>query len=63
MNSAEPVTTVIGEPEMYINRGSTMNLTCVVEFSPEPPPAIFWTHNEKVSYVLLNIIIAHYITE
>ncbi|XP_044584865.1 neurotrimin [Cotesia typhae] len=47
LSVVEPVTTVIGEPEMYINRGSTMNLTCVVEFSPEPPPAIFWTHNEK----------------
>ncbi|KAI8420455.1 hypothetical protein MSG28_008943 [Choristoneura fumiferana] len=28
--------------------GSTINLTCVVQHSPEPPPAIHWTHNEEV---------------
>ncbi|XP_011310736.1 neurotrimin [Fopius arisanus] len=47
LSVVEPVTTVVGEPEMYINRGSTMNLTCVVRHSPEPPPAIYWTHNEE----------------
>lgn len=26
-----------------------MNLTCIVRHSPEPPPAIYWTHNEEVS--------------
>jgi len=33
---------------MYINRGSTINLTCVVEHSPEPPANILWTHNNQV---------------
>lgn len=48
---AEPVTTVLGGPEMYINKGSTINLTCVVKHSPEPPPAIHWTHNqEEINY-------------
>ncbi|KAE8753250.1 hypothetical protein FOCC_FOCC000172 [Frankliniella occidentalis] len=32
---------------MFINKGSTMNLTCIVHHSPEPPPAIYWTHNEE----------------
>ncbi|XP_034939057.1 neuronal cell adhesion molecule-like isoform X2 [Chelonus insularis] len=51
LSVVEPVTTVIGEPEMYINKGSTMNLTCVVRHSPEPPPAIYWTHNnEEINY-------------
>lgn len=45
----EPVTLILGDPDMYINRGSTMNLTCVVLHSPEPPPAIIWTHNEEVN--------------
>ncbi|CAH1965361.1 unnamed protein product [Acanthoscelides obtectus] len=47
LNSAfgEPVTTLLGGPEMYINKGSTMNLTCIVKHSPEPPPSIYWTHN------------------
>jgi len=46
---AEPITTIVGGPDMYINKGSTMNLTCIVKHSPEPPPAIFWTHNSQVS--------------
>ncbi|XP_015514039.1 zwei Ig domain protein zig-8 [Neodiprion pinetum] len=47
LSVVEPVTTIIGGPEMYINRGSTMNLTCVVRHSPEPPPVIYWTHEHK----------------
>ncbi|KAJ8955918.1 hypothetical protein NQ318_005466 [Aromia moschata] len=43
----EPITTLLGGPEMYINKGSTMNLTCVVKHSPEPPPSIYWTHNSQ----------------
>ncbi|KAF7994232.1 hypothetical protein HCN44_003322 [Aphidius gifuensis] len=51
LSVVEPVTTVVGEPEMYINRGSTMNLTCVIRHSPEPPPAIYWTHNDdEINY-------------
>ncbi|KAK7873645.1 hypothetical protein R5R35_009332 [Gryllus longicercus] len=47
----EPVTLIIGEPDMYIYKGSTINLTCVVKHSPEPPPAIYWTHNsEEINY-------------
>ena len=53
----EPVTAIIGEPDMYIYKGSTINLTCVVKHSPEPPPAIYWTHNSQVSSTnLANIL-------
>jgi hypothetical protein len=34
---------------LYIESGSTINLTCVVYNSPEPPAYIFWNHNEAVS--------------
>lgn len=34
---------------MYISRGSTINLTCIIERSPEPPSNILWTHNSEVS--------------
>nr|CAD7398171.1 unnamed protein product [Timema cristinae] len=44
----EPITIIIGEPDMYIYKGSTINLTCVVKHSPEPPPAIYWTHNSEL---------------
>lgn len=37
-----------------------MNLTCVVKHSPEPPPAIYWTHNEEVSNRTNNEILRAY---
>ncbi|XP_046399387.1 lachesin-like [Ischnura elegans] len=51
LSVVEPITTIVGGPDMYINKGSTINLTCIVQHSPEPPPAIRWTHNlEEISY-------------
>jgi len=48
---AEPVTEILGAPDIYIEEGVTMNLTCMVRDSPEPPQFIFWKHNEKaISY-------------
>ncbi|KAL1453620.1 hypothetical protein WDU94_009947, partial [Cyamophila willieti] len=44
----EPVTEIIGGPEIFIEHGSTINLTCVIRFSPEPPAYIFWNHNEAI---------------
>lgn len=46
---SEPKTEILGAPDLYINRGSTINLTCVVLQSPEPPSFIFWNHNDVVS--------------
>ncbi|XP_049827274.1 zwei Ig domain protein zig-8-like isoform X1 [Schistocerca gregaria] len=51
LSVVEPVTTILGEPHMYIYRGSTINLTCIVQHSPEPPPAIIWTHDgQEINY-------------
>lgn len=47
--STEPNTTIIGGPDIYINTGSTVNLTCIISQSPEPPQSIEWTHNHVVS--------------
>ncbi|XP_030747171.1 Down syndrome cell adhesion molecule-like protein 1 homolog [Sitophilus oryzae] len=47
LSVVEPITMLLGGPEMYINQGSTMNLTCVVRHSPEPPPSIYWTHDQQ----------------
>ncbi|XP_014204840.1 zwei Ig domain protein zig-8-like [Copidosoma floridanum] len=47
LSVVEPVTKILGDAEMFIDRGSTMNLTCVVLFSPEPPRAIVWTHDKQ----------------
>ncbi|XP_050084104.1 zwei Ig domain protein zig-8-like [Anopheles aquasalis] len=47
----EPITTVVGGPDLYIDTGSTVNLTCIVRHLPEPPPLIQWTHNgEEINY-------------
>lgn len=55
---AEPITSIIGEPEMFIDKDSTMNLTCVVRHSPEPPTAIYWTHDHEVlNFWYINICI------
>lgn len=45
----ESVTEVLGPTELYIECGSTINLTCVIRESPEPPAYIIWTHNNMVS--------------
>lgn len=48
---AEPVTEIVGGPEIHLDEGSTMNLTCIVRDSPEPPHHIFWYHNKQsISY-------------
>ncbi|KAL7028335.1 hypothetical protein ACKWTF_005805 [Chironomus riparius] len=41
----EPTTVVLGQPEMYIDTTSTINLTCIVQGLNEPPSYIQWTHN------------------
>ncbi|XP_017487378.1 PREDICTED: uncharacterized protein LOC108375744, partial [Rhagoletis zephyria] len=43
-----PTASILGGPDLYVDRGSTINLTCVIKFSPEPPTHIFWYHQDKV---------------
>ncbi|XP_018024919.1 netrin receptor unc-5, partial [Hyalella azteca] len=33
---------------MHVDSGSTINLTCVIAHSPEPPAYIFWYHDDQV---------------
>jgi len=48
---AEPYTEILGGPNIYLEEGFTMNLTCIVRDSPEPPQYIFWYQNEQpISY-------------
>ncbi|XP_037040736.1 zwei Ig domain protein zig-8 isoform X2 [Bradysia coprophila] len=48
LNVVEPITEIHGGPDLFINKDSTINLTCVVKFAPEPPPAMVWSHNREV---------------
>lgn len=45
---SEPITIIIGAPDLFVNKGSTINLTCVVKYAPEPPPMMIWSHNSEV---------------
>lgn len=45
---SEPITEISGGPDLFINEGSTINLTCLVKYSPEPPPTMVWSHNSQV---------------
>uniref|UniRef100_A0A1A9WRG5 Ig-like domain-containing protein n=1 Tax=Glossina brevipalpis TaxID=37001 RepID=A0A1A9WRG5_9MUSC len=45
---AVPTATILGGPDLYVDKGSTINLTCVIKFSPEQPTHIFWYHQNKV---------------
>ncbi|KAM8709915.1 hypothetical protein ACLKA7_016680 [Drosophila subpalustris] len=47
-NGAMPTATILGGPDLYVDKGSTINLTCIIKFSPEPPTHIFWYHQDKV---------------
>ncbi|XP_066986885.1 zwei Ig domain protein zig-8-like [Macrobrachium rosenbergii] len=40
-----PQATIIGSPDMYVDKGSTINLTCIITHSPQPPEYIHWKHN------------------
>ncbi|XP_068141818.1 zwei Ig domain protein zig-8 [Drosophila tropicalis] len=47
----EPITTIPGGPELYIDLGSTVNLTCIVKHLPDPPITVHWTHNnQEINY-------------
>ena len=46
--STEPETEIMGGPDLFIYAGSTINLTCIVRHTPEPPNTINWTHRGKV---------------
>lgn len=49
-----PTASILGGPDLYVDKGSTINLTCVIKFSPEPPTHIFWYHQDKVSTLHIN---------
>ena len=48
---SEPKTAILGGPDIHLKEGSTMNLTCIITDSPEPPSYIFWRHDDAVSFL------------
>ena len=45
-----PVATILGESEIYLDAGSTINITCVVKHTPVPPSHVQWEHQGKVKW-------------
>ncbi|XP_064474610.1 zwei Ig domain protein zig-8-like [Ornithodoros turicata] len=43
-----PRARILEAPELFIKSGSSMNVSCAIENSPEPPVFVFWFHNERV---------------
>ncbi|KAM3963616.1 zwei Ig domain protein zig-8 [Aphomia sociella] len=47
LNIVEPETVISSGSELFIQAGSTINLTCTVRHTPEPPTSITWTHGDQ----------------
>jgi hypothetical protein len=43
-----PVAEMVGYPDMFVRTGATINLTCIISRSPEPPAFVFWYHNDRM---------------
>ncbi|VVD02731.1 unnamed protein product, partial [Leptidea sinapis] len=43
-----PETTILSGSELFIQKESTINLTCIVRHTPEPPTSITWSHGEQL---------------
>ncbi|XP_076261687.1 zwei Ig domain protein zig-8-like isoform X4 [Rhynchophorus ferrugineus] len=48
LNVVVPTAQILGGPDLHVDKGSTINLTCSIKFSPEPPAYIFWYHHDDV---------------
>ncbi|XP_022659850.1 uncharacterized protein LOC111249795 isoform X2 [Varroa destructor] len=48
LNVLAPHASIVEAPELYVNSGSTIALTCVIHDCPQPLTHIFWYHQDKV---------------
>ena len=51
---AEAMASILGNPNVFIESGSVLNLTCVVKHSITKPAFIIWKHGTKVSKNLIS---------
>ncbi|KAF2368817.1 Immunoglobulin-like domain [Trinorchestia longiramus] len=50
LNIKEPQTKILGGPDIHINLGSTLNLTCLVLYHQHPPDVTWLHQGEMVGY-------------
>jgi len=48
LNVLDPVTEIVGPPEVFLNKGSRLNLTCIITGGPKKQEFIMWNHNNKI---------------
>ncbi|XP_059614665.1 lachesin-like isoform X2 [Phlebotomus argentipes] len=48
LNVVVPTATILGAPDLHVEKGSTINLTCSIKYSADPPAYIFWFHHDEV---------------
>lgn len=48
LNIVVPHVRIQGAPDIHVNQGSAINLTCIISYSPEPPAFVFWYRGNKV---------------
>ncbi|XP_076334493.1 zwei Ig domain protein zig-8-like [Tachypleus tridentatus] len=48
LNVLEPKAEILGTRPLYVKTGTSINLTCVISDSPEPPVFVFWYHNDRM---------------
>lgn len=57
---AAPTATILGGPDFYVQKGSTINLTCSIRLGPEESQIfIFWYHKEEVHSIAILIFFLH----
>jgi len=48
LNIIVPHVRIQGAPDLHVDQGSVINLTCIISYSPEPPVYVFWYRGDKV---------------
>ncbi|CAO1320323.1 unnamed protein product [Diamesa hyperborea] len=43
-----PEAFILGSGELHVDMGSTINLVCIIEKSPQPPQYIYWQRNDRM---------------
>ena len=49
----------MGGPQIIVDRGSTLNMTCVVSTRSKQPDFIIWSHSDRVQFFYYQIIFAY----
>ena len=46
------MTSILGGPEIFLDKGSLLNISCIVQGTTAQPKYFFWKHNGNVSHNL-----------